>query len=184
MVSHVVPAIPAATFFSDPISLEFCIGLGLSWLFVRRGTLPSGIFPFLLGVSFLALSANFVKHPTTAGLVSWPRVIAWGAPAALIVASVTSIRNAVNPIRKAAILLGDASYAIYLTHVFVMITYAKLLKTTLVGAVSQTAIIPIIVFSAAGFGVICHWYVELPIARLLRKFRRRFSEDTTPAMTT
>jgi hypothetical protein len=71
-----------------------------------------------------------------------------------------------------AILVGDASYAIYLTHFLVMISYAKLLKSTGLGHYPQAAIIPIIVFFAVVLGGVTHFLVERPALAVIRNFMR------------
>jgi exopolysaccharide production protein ExoZ len=65
------------------------------------------------------------------------------------------------------VLLGDASYAIYLTHPLVMITYARLLKGSL-ATLSQWPVIPFVVLLSASLGLFIHIFVE---RRLTEGFR-------------
>jgi peptidoglycan/LPS O-acetylase OafA/YrhL len=69
--------------------------------------------------------------------------------------------------------LGDASYAIYLTHVFVMIAYAKLLKSTMVSSWDQLWIVPIVIVVATGVGLGVHLLAEKPMQTFVGSMRSR-----------
>ena len=66
------------------------------------------------------------------------------------------------------LLLGDASYALYLTHIFGMIAYGWLLKTTALGGLHQLLpVIAVCLLCTAG-GVLAHLLVEAPLNRYLK----------------
>ncbi len=98
--------------WSAPIVLEFCAGMLLA-LLPGRVSLPA-----IIRLA-LAAGALILLHWQPAG---WPRVLGNGIPAALLVAAAISGRGAEEPNRleRALILLGDASYALYLVHPFIM----------------------------------------------------------------
>jgi len=98
--------------WSNPIVLEFCAGMGLA-LLPGRVSLPA-IIRLALAAGALIL---LYWRP-----VGWPRVLGDGLPAAMLVAAAVTGRGAKGPRRpeRALILLGDASYALYLVHPFVM----------------------------------------------------------------
>ena len=93
----------------------------------------------------------------------------WGIPALLIVASSLAIRATSSPLQRLLIFLGDASYAIYLTHPFVMLAYATVLKKheNLI-AVSQLPFVPLIVFLSIACGALAHIMIERPLTALVR----------------
>lgn len=97
--------------YTDPIMLEFLAGvwLGVVWVGAKvAGRLASG----------LVFVAGLILVP----LLSWlwpegPRVIVFGVPAALIVAGAALYeKTAAVPRLPWLLLLGDASYSIYLWH--------------------------------------------------------------------
>ncbi len=94
-------------FFTNNIMLEFCFGVILEAM-CRRGVHPNWPrwrFWLLLGIGFAGL---ILLH----GL--WPRSVMQGLPAALIVWSSIPACSGLYP--RAMLLLGNASYSIYLFH--------------------------------------------------------------------
>ncbi len=125
-------------FFANPIPSEFAMGIWLAVAFTRaiaagrRWTPPSSLC--FLGFVVMALAPLVVPHRDTTGLPGWPRVWAWGLPAALTVAAFLSIATPTNRFQRVMVFLGDASYALYLTHPFVMIGYGLILHTKAVSS--------------------------------------------------
>jgi exopolysaccharide production protein ExoZ len=102
-------------FWSDPIVLEFVLGMGLA-LAVSRGL----SLPGWARVAMIAIAVAWLHHQ--AGGPSLGRVVSFGLPGALLVAAAVSNRRAdhIGPTAGVLIRLGDASYAMYLFHPFVM----------------------------------------------------------------
>jgi exopolysaccharide production protein ExoZ len=168
--SLALPASTATRFISNPISLEFCFGLMMAFLY-SRGNRPGRPLIFIVaGLAAMLLSSLLIDHPNTGGLSPWSRTIAWGIPAAFVVAGSISVKIPNNLLGRASILLGDASYSIYLSHIFVMIAYARLLKTTRLGELYQGGIIPIVIVISTLAGLAVHLFAERQIMALL-KFR-------------
>jgi peptidoglycan/LPS O-acetylase OafA/YrhL len=122
---------PQLNFWSDPIILEFVLGMGLALAVAAGLTLPGWARLAMVGVGIAAL------HLCASGSTGW-RVIAFGLPAALLVAAAVTPRQAKrpnlptpslptpNPIMRALVRLGDASYAMYLFHPFIMRGFTQL----------------------------------------------------------
>jgi len=158
-------------YLANPLVLEFCFGMALA-LSMRRMSLPTRWSWTLCIAGFAGLLAApvFVPHASTNGLPPFPRLFVWGLPALLIVASSLSptLKRA-GTLSRLGVLTGDASYAIYLTHPFVMITYAWLLKNVpFLSAVSQQPIIPLVIAVSVGLGFVAHLYAEKPLIALAR----------------
>jgi peptidoglycan/LPS O-acetylase OafA/YrhL len=105
-------------FWTSPIILEFAFGLALGHLRVR-GVALAGPAQAMLAVMGLALLALDLTQPT--GVLPAPRALAWGVPAALLVAAAALGRRQPSPASAATrlgVALGDASYALYLLHPF------------------------------------------------------------------
>ncbi|MDQ7988864.1 MAG: acyltransferase [Candidatus Dactylopiibacterium sp.] len=113
--------------FTSPLVLEFCFGL---WLGASRFT-PG---PHLRRALWVVAAACFVsatllwRDPATHSLNDATRWLAWGLPATLAV--MASLPHPLASGRAGAWMtrLGDASYALYLSHGFVMISLATWLR--------------------------------------------------------
>jgi exopolysaccharide production protein ExoZ len=99
--------------FADPIVLEFAAGVLIAYVASQREFSPY--------VIFLALPLAIVGFAASRTLiVDWPRVVKWGVPAALLVIAAVSLEPWFRkyPVRALGY-FGDASYSIYLWHVWV-----------------------------------------------------------------
>jgi peptidoglycan/LPS O-acetylase OafA/YrhL len=184
-LSALLPAGEIAKFFTNPVPMEFCMGLGLAYVFSarerKRQGWPVGLPLALIGFVLLAIAPIFVEHQTTAELPSLPRVVAWGIPSALIVAGFLNIAAPRGAFGRFWILLGDASYALYLTHVFVMIGYGRLIKIPAFSHLPQLPIVPIIVLISIAIGIAAHLFAEKPLLKLIRQFTHRQPGHASPA---
>jgi exopolysaccharide production protein ExoZ len=104
------------TFYGNTIIFEFVFGIIIA-MAVRRGITvrPSlALLGALVGIVTVVYS-NIIEYPI-------PRVIVFGIPAALLVYCLCCLerhtRTIKLPLLKA---LGDASYSLYLTHVFTLV---------------------------------------------------------------
>jgi exopolysaccharide production protein ExoZ len=167
-------------FLTNPIPLEFCMGLWLSWAFARqteRGKpWPIGFAPGVIGVALLALAAVVVHHRSTAGLDGFPRVLFWGVPSVLVVAAFLGLQKPQSAALRFAVLIGNASYALYLTHVFVMLAYAKLQKTTIIGRIDQRWVVPCVIVLAVAIAIATHLLLERPMLAGVRRITKRQPE--------
>lgn len=165
------------TFLTNPIVYEFVFGLWLAIAFAPKAGIGRrwSISPAwaVLGFILLAIAPAYVAHASTAGLPGWPRVLAWGLPAVLIVASFLSIDKPNRAFQLQLVFLGDASYALYLTHIFVMIGYGFLVKKTFVASAPQIAIVPLLMLLALIVGIFVHLAVEKPLLRMTRQWTGR-----------
>lgn len=173
-----LPVSSARTFLTHPIALEFCFGMIVAWFFMSRQRFVFPSVLILTGSVLLLATSIFIEAPNTGGLSPWHRTLAWGIPAALIVAGCCSVTTKDALATKLTVLLGDASYSVYLSHIFVMIVYAWLLKSTILGTVHQGAFIPMVLIVSAMVGVAVHIVVEKPIIAF---FRRRGAAATNVA---
>jgi peptidoglycan/LPS O-acetylase OafA/YrhL len=108
------PGVPLNV-WSDPIVLEFVLGMGLALAAAAGFSLPVWLRLALVGVAAVAL------HVAASDTVD-PRVITFGLPGALLVAAAISGQSN-EPLGRSlrwGIRLGDASYAMYLFHPFIM----------------------------------------------------------------
>ncbi|MEZ5875697.1 MAG: acyltransferase [Hyphomicrobiales bacterium] len=141
----------AGEFYSNDIVLEFMFGMLLAPLFLNGYLDRVGV----LGGATL-VTAGFVGLCIGGHHLDQVRVLIFGIPAALIVAGALSI-EATRRVEKAQpfLLLGDASYSIYLAHMF-----------------------PSRCFASAGTRLA---YLSMVLAPLWSLWRSRFSAAPWPA---
>ena len=161
-------------FYTEPIILEFALGMGLGMLW---GRLPQGG-----GLLLLPLALLFAV--ILAGPLLWPhadRAFAFGLPAAGIVLGALMLEKGERAAGSAWVQrLGDASYAIYLTHFFV--TQAAIKACEMLGLEGGALVWAMLATLAAvvAVGLAVHLLVEKPLARLLRGRRASPPIRTAP----
>lgn len=147
---------PQFTFWTNPLILEFLFGIALARLWQRGWSRPD------MALSIAALVMGFalliVLDPTPL-----PRFIAAGLPAALIVAGGTLFCPQ-RPLPGQ--LLGDASYALYLSHRFALraatLVLLPLLPATALGAWVYVVTVCVL---AVAVGILIHIAIERPLMR-------------------
>ena len=107
--------------FASPLALEFIAGCAIGWL-VRRGSTPAGTIVLTAGtIMLLALGGYAGMHfPQEARYGLW-RVAIFGTASMLIVYGCIAMeRNRMLAVPRWLKLSGDASYSLYLTHMYVL----------------------------------------------------------------
>jgi len=165
-------------FLTSPLPLEFCMGLWLAWAFSHAGTSiqrSTRVLPILaiIGFGIMVVAPLFVAHPNTNGLPAFTRVVVWGLPAVFIVAAFLRAGPPRNGFTRFAVFLGDASYALYLLHSFVMPAYAKILKSSFLSAYSQTPFVVLVVALSVIIALVAHVKIEQPLLAMVRKLAGR-----------
>lgn len=151
----------------DARLLEFVLGMWIAHLTLARRLIPVPLAWVLVPVSIAALLLTNTLPGSV--LDTYPLLI-WGVPSAMLLYAVVSLENHSRfwqmPIPRH---IGDASYAIYLSHELV-ISMARILvqKAGLVGTPSVAAALALSLIGACVAGVIIHHRIERPIIRWLR----------------
>ena len=145
-------------FWSDAIVLEFVIG---AWIAVAHGA--GWRLPARIGVAFIVAGVAMLAADLSGAL---PRVVAWGVPAALLfVGVVLAEREAAEGWfagKLAAI--GDASYALYLIHPFVIRPVGKLWTAAgFEGLLPAWVFIAVAVALAIGAAMLVYRWIERPM---------------------
>ncbi len=150
-------------FWGDPIVLEFLYGVVIGHLFLRGYRLPKCIGAVLIVGGAIAILVMPVTLPVH-------RALAWGIPATMIFAgAVLASWRVDRAVGRLVQRLGDASYSLYLTHVFVLAGFRILLAPFVLnqffsGALMLTACIVVALGSWAWF--------ERPMGRHLNQVFR------------
>jgi exopolysaccharide production protein ExoZ len=175
----------------NPIMIEFALGVVVFMLYEKYRVKPIapriGGLLLILGAIFL-LSTIFINPNLDArfevlvsGETGFQRSAIWGAPWALVVTGML-LREAAHPIRSSLSrfmsLMGDASYAIYLVHLFVCM-YVE--RAMVIDGVDPDILVLSICAASILSGIVLHFCVEKPIMRIIRNVANPRSTMMTPA---
>ena len=160
------PASRVAQFYTDPILLEFLFGMLLGYLHWR---FRSTAVPSSWSYAAFALAALLIVPQLFVSL-DWHRAAVWGVPAALIVLGALLLeQSGRSHSGRFLLLIGAASYVLYLTHPFVEIPIEKAtLLFGLNGAPYVLVSIALGVALATTVAIVVHLAVERPVTALLR----------------
>ncbi|HEY5288415.1 MAG TPA: acyltransferase [Caulobacteraceae bacterium] len=188
ILAAVAVLLVAARLFSDwtplrfvvnPVFLEFGAGVVLAgaWPRLRRAHLALGVALVLAAIAVFAIDgvvgvgdAIYVE-PTMRGVSAPLRALAFGVPAALLVAGAAVCDRWVSgPVARAGAWLGDASYSIYLSQALSI----PILTGLWFGWFSPE--IPLasgacILLTAVAIGALTYVAIERPIMRDIRRLR-------------
>ncbi|MCX8256381.1 Acyltransferase [Beijerinckiaceae bacterium RH AL1] len=183
------PAITALAFWSDPIVLEFALGMAiaLAW---RRGVRlprPAALALGLAAVAVLALDLARMRDVPVYGVdpSGLPRLLACGLPMAALFAAVVLAQPAPQSEGRLAAslrLIGDASYALYLFHPLVLVAARKAyLASHLAPTLGFWPLVLAEIAASALVAVAMHLWIETPVTRLLNaRFADRRSAASVP----
>ena len=158
-------------FWSDPIILEFAFGMALGWASAEGFFLNR---PVRLGFALAGLALMALDLTQPGELLALPRPLAYGLPAAFLVASAALAsperRGAENPLIRWGVILGDASYALYLLHPFVIRALRELVTRTAIAAlVGPWGFVMLSILCAAAAAIGVNRVFERPITRATRQ---------------
>jgi exopolysaccharide production protein ExoZ len=130
----------------SPLTIEFLAGVLIARLRLDRRL---GATLLLIAPIWLILARGDYSE-IVGGSGAFMRLLCWGTPAAMIVYGARSLERWFEHRAFAIpVLVGDASYAIYLFHRLV---------------VASLGFVP-----GIGIGIVAHWLIERPLLRLRRK---------------
>ena len=156
-----IRVIPALVLLS-PLLVEFLLGVILASTF-ERAWRPRLAWCW---ASVAAGVAALVVLPSPPGGDDWTRLAFYGAPAFLIVGGAVGVETSASRFRagRLPLLLGAASYSIYLSHTFAISMAGKLLPKSLgIWVFSAAAVLASIVV-----GVAVYQLMERPLLKALR----------------
>jgi exopolysaccharide production protein ExoZ len=159
-------------YWSDPVMLEFLLGIGLAGLFMRgaRLSVRQGALLALGGFALLLAATAWPDR-------SLPLRFLWaGIPAAMTCAG---FALAPQPTRghwlyDRAVRIAAAGYVLFLAHPFVINLVALAWRKA--DAHAMLLFVPATLAASMAVAVLAHRWLEKPLNRLLDKPRRRKSE--------
>lgn len=160
----------AASMLLNPILIEFIFGMWIASITINGWHMPVKLayiaIPLAIGI---LVASNMLPEELCLKF----RVLLWGIPGAALLAAVLSFEKFMHSAFFAfPKLVGDASYAIYLIHGFLLpfvgIVFVKL---NIHGGVWNITAIVLCVLSSLVAGIIVHLWVEKPIAKIFRRVK-------------
>ncbi|MCJ2080281.1 acyltransferase family protein [Methylobacterium sp. J-090] len=173
-VGLTVPDLPTPlAFWSSPIILEFALGAGLALARAHGLRLSAPSRLALAGLGFACLAG--AGEPDAL----W-RPLAYGGPALLLVAAAALGRERERELGHstasqggmvaAVVALGDASYALYLIHPFVLRgTREALDRLGLAGSVGPWGALGLMLVLSVAAALVVARFVEAPLTRAVRR---------------
>jgi exopolysaccharide production protein ExoZ len=143
--------------------LEFGLGMAAATWYTRsKMRLPTIAAATLLFVALtLLMTAPFY----------FLRVLQWGFLAFFILISALSLEGVLgDKLPRWTLLLGDASYSIYLVHEYAITILRRVMKA---GHISPTVGLILGTLMGLSFGLACYWIIELPILNFFKARRLR-----------
>jgi peptidoglycan/LPS O-acetylase OafA/YrhL len=156
----------AATMFFDPIVLQFYFGMLVAWASLRADALKKVTerFPIVPALLSLLGTVLLLVPFEVPGLAEAFRT---GVPATMIVLGVVLLEPHLRGrLPKTLLLLGEASYAIYLFHPLIAPAIPAILLKMNILNYSLSTILSVCL--ATWVGTLIHVYFEKPMTHLLR----------------
>ncbi len=172
------PTATALAYWSDPLILEFVLGMLVALVWQRGFRLPRAlVLPVVaVGLGLLALDLDGMSggNPLAVDANGFGRLLGCGLPMMLIFGAIVLAEPAFSThTRVPAFLafLGDASYALYLFHPLAIIFARKAyLAVGLPGKLGFWPLIAADIPLAAAFALIVHVTIEKPVSAALQKW--------------
>jgi len=162
----------------NPLTFEFILGCLIA-LTLQKSSPLSGWIPLVLGLALLCVAAAFVSHLNMSFLSNirenWIRLAACGMPAALIVYGAVALEKKGKVFLPWFQSLGDASYSLYLVHLFVLSAMVKLWSfNPWHGTMTKILWLSAMVALAVVSGLLIPPFVENPLLTWTHAVKTRF----------
>ncbi len=156
---------PWATVATNPLLLEFYLGTIIAFLFIRGYCLPPALA--LIGIVAGIAAIVIINYP---GGSDWMvRVLCWGAPAAIILASAISLERSGLRVPNVLVALGESSYSLYLVHIFVVVALAEAWAYCHLTTIMPVYVLGLTCFAAAlAVSHLVHLQIEYPLIKWLK----------------
>jgi exopolysaccharide production protein ExoZ len=163
------------SFYGNSVILEFLFGILLAAYWIQYLNFSAPVAWGVLGLSLIALGL------TEAASLDLPRALKYGVPAFFAIAAAVNLeRIRAVPHFPVLVRLGDASYSIYLSHIFVLAGLRIVVGFLHINLSLWTGcgFIVVGVVVSAILGMLIHRFIEKPLSRFKVQIGRRNSEST------
>jgi len=164
---------PVAQVVTHPLTLEFIAGCVIAHVYFLKRYSSSGwyflvlaLIWWLVGYGIHAVQ-GYGLEPT-----GWSRVLLFGVPATLLVFALVNMERAnEQKLPYWLVLIGNASFSIYLSHVLVISALGRIWGgLAIVNTGANVAALMVILLSVLAIGILSHQILERPLLRFTRRF--------------
>lgn len=159
--------------YASPLVLEFIAGCFIA-LGYRHGRMPGAKPTLVVGLLWLfAIGGYFGSHYFDEAAYGAVRLGVFGIPAVLLIYGTLSLeRNGARPTSPLFLKLGDASYSLYLTHVYVILLLVGLYTRVefAKGEFSRLGLVFASLIACCAVGLASFRWVEAPLTRTARSW--------------
>jgi peptidoglycan/LPS O-acetylase OafA/YrhL len=156
---------PAFEVWFSPIILEFCFGMLIGWAHLRGVRIARATAWLLVALAIATFAFTALNGPGS-------RTLQWGGPSALLVAAATlSATTSTSTSTRAGafgILLGDASYSLYLLHPLVIATMGQTLAPWFGFSSAPWLAAFVMIVGSVAVSIAAHTLFERPMTRWLQ----------------
>jgi exopolysaccharide production protein ExoZ len=173
---------PVFITYTSPLMLEFCLGIIIAACFLGPRKLAIGLSLSLVVVLVVAAACLYRWQPNSYASLS-TRALFAGLPCGLLVAIMVSIeRRGWLPYSALLVVIGDASYSLYLDHGFVLGFGRRLwLRYFTSDTIASHALfIAFILTVSILLAIPLYKYVEIKLGRMLKTLLVRPSQGSSP----
>lgn len=180
--------VPAAAFYSPAHLFEFVAGLLLAERF-RMGGFRFGVMAWLIVIAGSVGCLVFLEYNPSLSAPDAAGFILAVAAAAIVATAVSLESHGKLLVSEIGRRLGDASYAIYLTHVFVVAILAVVLRYASPvlgpegGAALQFCYVLACIVLSSAVGLCIHRWFDMPAMRFLERWSSRRALATQSEVT-
>lgn len=169
---HATEGILQLPLVASPLVVEFILGCGIGWLIMKNCYSGSRI-AVVAGVAGFLYFGIFFHSPVADLEYGIDRLLTYGVCSTLLVYGMVALEASTNFKTPGwIVVLGDASYSVYLTHVYVIYVMKQLVlwagtPETQTGCVVWSLVCTVACLTC---GLGCFWLVERPLLRLTRNW--------------
>lgn len=161
LVANLAPQSTAARFYGDTVIFEFVAGVIIGRIYKTGVSVSSPVVALAVVLGFAVLVFNDYRG------FDLPRLITIGIPAAFTIFFATAIRIPDLKAWRWLRLLGDASYSIYLTHIFTL-AGSRMIYPWVIGTLqSDTLFVVLMMAMSTAVGLASYHLFEVPVGRYL-----------------
>ncbi|MCF6288287.1 MAG: acyltransferase [Proteobacteria bacterium] len=170
------------SFYLSPYCLEFLLGCFAGYYFEKHRVKNLLPIVFLAVVSFilaLYFQTNYLTENLSSGYFVNQRVLFFGTVSILLLVILIELeKRRVVIMPRLSLLLGGASYSIYLSHTIILYFLYKFGVRDYFKSLESypVLIMLIVVLFILGYSVLHYLYIEKPLMQLSKNFKRYINE--------
>lgn len=164
---------PVVQVVTHPLTLEFIAGCAIAHIYFLKRYRSSGSYLLILALIWwlvgygIHVVQGYGLEPT-----GWLRVLLFGVPASLVVFALVSMEKGTEQkLPYWLVLIGNASFSIYLSHVLVISALGRIWGGLVIAnAGVNIAALLVILLSVLAFGILSYQILERPLLRFTRRY--------------